>query len=132
MRRTKVIDEEFGFLGSNGIPAHCRIRVFTGDGLPPVMIASECEDNEGQSVTNAAEVLFASAIARYLPGWLDQADGLMLIEHYPAHNTFDHVSFVSWRPVIQERRGYRYVSFGSPSWQHLGEAATRDLVGEIE
>jgi hypothetical protein len=74
--------------------------VFIEKGQPPVIIASECEDNPGQSVTNAAEVLFASAIARYLPGWLDQADGLILIEHYPESDTFDLVTFSSWRPDI--------------------------------
>lgn len=92
MSRTKVVDELYQYQGINQIMAHCRIRIYTADGRAPVVVtvvASECADNPGSSVTNAAAVLYPSLIAKYLPGWLDQADNLMLLEHYPEHDTFD-------------------------------------------
>ncbi len=69
-----------------------------------MVIASECDDNPGGSVTHSAKVLFPSLIARYLPGWLDKADNLILIEHYPhvdrERDMFDQMPFSHWRPTI--------------------------------
>ena len=55
----------------------------------------------------AEEVLYPSLIAGYQPDWLEQAEALTLIEHYPGvggrtgRDTFDLVTFTIWRPNIK-------------------------------
>jgi hypothetical protein len=81
MSRRLIVDERDDYLGFHGCASHCRVRVYASDEASPVVIVSECDDNEGTSVTNCAEFLYPGIIARYLPGWLDQAEELTLIEH---------------------------------------------------
>lgn len=140
MTRTKTLDEHFRYTGENGHQGYCRVRIYIGKDLPPVIIATEPNDNTGPSLTNSAEIVFPAIIARYLPGWLDQAEDLTLIEHYePSHgwgsrkaDTYDQVTFTDWRPRIRQLAGGKFVSFGEPEWRHLGEAKTRELVGAID
>lgn len=105
MGRTKVVDEIHRYRGVTLLPAHCRVRIYRADGRTPVVVVSECDDNAGASITNCAETLYPGVIAKYLPGWLDQADALTLVEHYPGvegrggrrdRDTFDLVTFDSW------------------------------------
>ncbi len=139
MKRTKVVDERYSFAGYLGVPSHCRLRIFTRDGLPPVIIVSERDDNPGTSITNAADVLYPGIIARYLTGWLDQADALYIIEHYPKREgrggetseTFAQVGFTSWRPVIEYRNHQKFAAFGKPTWSHISRERLLDLVDDL-
>lgn len=101
-------------------------------------MATECPDNPGTSVTNFADTLFPRLIAQYLPGWLDQAEDLTLIEHYPGAGegslaitgTYDQVSFTSWRPRVAWQGGQKVVQFGKPVWRRIAPERVRDLLGE--
>ena len=104
LQRSKVVDELYQYQGENLRPAHCRVRVYVGKDLAPVVIVTECDDNPGASITTAADTLYPRIIAKYLPGWLDQAEELILIEHYVGlggewgrrqRDTFDRVTFSS-------------------------------------
>lgn len=139
MPRRKVVDERCDYVGFGGCASHCRVRVYAGGELRPVVVVSECDDNEGTSITNCAECLYPRVIARHLPGWLDQAEELTLIEHYPGLagragrrgvDQFDVVRFASWRPRIERATGRPVVSFGAPDWRPLTPSAVADLIGE--
>jgi hypothetical protein len=138
--RRLIVDERYNYLGFNNCASHCRVRVYTGETASPVVVVSECDDNEGTSVTNCAEFLYPGIIARYLPGWLDQAEELTLIEHYPGlvgrngrrgGDQFDTVSFSRWRPRVEYASGRQFVSFGAPEWRRLEPETIAELIGEI-
>lgn len=141
MQRSKVVDEIYQYQGENLRPAHCRVRVYVGKDLAPVVIATECDDNPGASITTAADTLYPRIIAKYLPGWLDQAEELVLIEHYVGiggewgrrqRDSFDRVTFTDWRPRIKQLAVGKFVAFGEPEWQRLGDERVVGLVGGVE
>lgn len=94
-----------------------------------------------QGCRTDADTLYPRIIAKYLPGWLDQPEELVLIEHYIGiggewgrrqHDTFDRVTFSNWRPRIRQGLGQRFVAFGDPQWAHLREDRLAILVGVVE
>lgn len=140
MRRAKVVDEIFAYQGRNSLMGHCRVRIYTGPGLVPLVLVSECDNNPGTSITGAAPELYPRLIAKFLPGWLDQAEDLILVEHYPGHqgewgkrqvDTFDLVTFTHWKPRIRYMSGVNHVMFGDPEWRPFGESRLRELVEDI-
>lgn len=139
MRRTKVADDTFTYGGYFDVPSQCRVRIYTGEGRPPAIVATELHNNTGTSITNCAEWLYPAIIARYLPGWLDQADGLVLIEHYPpepgaqghrSRDTFALVGFAHWKPIIKQEGNRKFVAFGEPRWELLDEQFFTGMVDE--
>lgn len=76
--------ERFDYTGFHGHPAHCLI-LKKGN----VVICTEAQDNEGTSITNAAEII-AIQVIRFL-GLSD----MIWIEHYihEDEETFDLVTF---------------------------------------
>ena len=138
MQRQLARDELFDYLGDNGIQARCRVRIYVGKDISTVVIASELDDNPGGSVTNQAHVLWPRLIATYLPGRLEHAEDLVLIEHYPGmdgwgrrqRDTFDRVTFSDWTPRIRYLTAGRFVCFGEPEWRRLDEAEFEALLLE--
>ncbi len=63
------------------MPARCYLRVWTGRGQLPVVVATEMPDNEGTSITNAAELVAAQVWEQLLP---EAREGFVWIERYPA------------------------------------------------
>lgn len=116
------------------------MRVFHGKNLAPVVIATELDQDPGQTVTNAAQVLCPGIIIKYLPGWLDQAEDLVLLEHYPAaegrgrrrEDTLDPISCFRWKPWITHLAAGRFVSFGEPAWSTFGQERLSQRVRAIE
>lgn len=120
----------------------CRIRIYRPD-LPvegsaardeAVVIATELPDNEGMSITNAAERIASEVISFHrLP------TPLVWVEHYEdgAHgteedpHTFDSVTFSSYE--IEDLGAYlgeQRRRIGEPSWKPLDRATVEVLVGE--
>lgn len=134
----QLIDETYRYRGTDGTVGCCRVRIFTSPRRPPVVIASEHDDNPGPSITAAAELLYPGIIARTLPGWLDDAAQLTLIEHYPGvvdghghrpEETFDQVRFRDTRPRLITCGRRQVVTFTGPEWLPLTVAAVAALLG---
>jgi len=137
--RTKVLDTIHPYDGFYDRDGRCRVRVWQGEGLEPVIVVSDLPDNPSTSITNLAEYLWPEVLARYLPGWLEQAEYCHLIEHYPGRpnrsgrrerSEFDRVTFASWTPRIGRDHGKPRVTFGEPDWRHLSRAELVALIGE--
>jgi hypothetical protein len=138
MADRQLVDEIYAYRGLDGTAGRCRVRIFTPPGGPPVIVASEDDANPGPSITAAAECLYPRLIARYLPGWLDDAAQLSLIEHYPgladeqgrrAAQTFDQVRFRDTRPRLVACGRHQVVTFAGPTWLPLTARAVAELLG---
>ena len=122
--------------------AACRIEVYTTEGQPPLIVATEFPENENTSITNVAEYVAAEVVERYLTS--DQLEGhdppFLWVEHYPAteahgrrgrDETWDLVTFVHYRrqQTMQHSRpgGWRY-TLGEADWRHLGRQGFEGLV----
>lgn len=72
------------------------------------MILTELTDNPGLSISASVTTVWPQMIARFLPGWLDDAKVLWMMAHYPGGeglgtrrtDTFDVVRFANYRPVF--------------------------------
>lgn len=125
----------------------CRVRIWeSGDDLP-VLICTEPKDNEGTSITNAAEQIAAWVLANHpdvfaigltsRPG-TESGKPFVWIEHYEDGargtpedpSTFDLVEFSHYEPRdVRRPEGWVKV-IGEPSWQPLDRATVQALVGE--
>ena len=137
--RAKVLDTVHRFDGYYDHDGLCRVRVWSGEGHEPVVVLTELPENPSTSVTNLAEHLWPEVLARYLPGWLEQAEYAWLIEHYPGppnrsggreRSRFDRATFASWTPRIGRDHGRPRVTFGEPAWRPLARAELVALIGE--
>jgi hypothetical protein len=141
----------------------CRVRIYQGGIYPgdkdelPVVICTELPDNEGMSITNAAEQIAAEVLANH-PDMFAMGLGPILseaveaepdkpciwIEHYedgargtpsdprgtPSDPvTFDLVEFSSYRVRDTRRAGEWRREIGQPSWSPLDRATVESLVG---
>src|SRR4051794_37814330 len=121
----QLVDTTYPFEGYFGCPSLCRLRIYADPHPPTVVVATECPDNPGTSVTDAAERLAARVVRQF---GLDP-DCLLWIEHHPdrAHyggrpqfpERFDRVEF---------RRG-RDGSFRKPRWSPIARAGVERLIG---
>ena len=115
----EVVTIDVGAAGSRSEPTSCRLRVYEWiAGRASVVIVSELAQNQGLSVTNAAEQIWRAVAQR-----LDTAR-FTLIEHYGPdasagamrhHETFDVVTV---DPA------------GHPSWRSISRREVRALTGE--
>lgn len=115
----EVVTIDVGAAGSHSAPTTCRLRVYEWiAGRPPVVVVSELTQNQGLSVTNAAEHIWRAVAQR-----LDTTR-FTLIEHYGPdacagamrhHETFD---------VVTVGVG------GHPSWRSISRSEVRALTGE--
>jgi hypothetical protein len=103
-------------------------------GLPPVVVATELPENEGASITNAAEELAADVLAGYLPERAGEERPFVWIEHYPPRpggrdETFDLVTFEHYRLRQELRAGRWRMLLGEPVWRHLAREQVEALIG---
>lgn len=122
----KIIDTIHHYKGYFGCASMCRIRVYHDAERPPVVVATELEDNEGTSVTNTAEHL-ATHWAR------DEAIGevgeIVWIEHYPEeHNRRGNRMFEETFSLVTFRRGKRG-EYTHPEWQYISRADVEAIIG---
>ena len=113
------MDCVFAYRGYHGCPSHCRLRVYEPDperpeeaGRPPVVIATEREDNPGTSVTNRIERI-ASEVFRLLER---PEAGITVVEHYEDRR------FLGAKPLARESFALvtmtwtRFQGFVGPRW----------------
>ena len=122
--------------------AVCRVRLFRRDGDTPVMVLSEDPANPSTSITNAMEFLAPEAIRAFCPDRFEHEEPVVLLEHYPEQRsprgkilheeTWDRVSFASWRPRRVWYGGQERLSFGEPDWRHVPVDAVVALIGDDE
>lgn len=98
-------------------PINANVEVHdTADGYRTI-IAWNSPDDEGPSVTNAAEDLWTEIQAR--AGW--PAKRLRFVEYYPQRGalepTYDEVTFSGVVDVVSAFRSYKLTR---PKWTHLG------------
>ncbi len=112
--------------GYHGCASLCRIRVYEGEGKPPVVIATECESNPGTSVTNRIEV-----IATEMYRLLERPDnGITIIEHY------EDRAFVGGRPLFKETFDLVMLTWTrcqgaiDPKWTSLTKAQAEEILGQ--
>lgn len=129
-----IVDEIYVYRGYHGCESRCRLRVYRPEGKPPVIIASEEEDqNPGTSITNMAEEIATDVCRIY--GLAHEP--FIWIEHYddrgdPAKrrglgDAFGRVSGESFDVVMFLRRGTR---LSGPEWCPITKAEVEDLIGE--
>ena len=105
----------------------CRIRIYRGEGQPPVVVCSQLPDNTNTSVTNMAEYLAAEVVEGHsLPA------PLVWIEHYPEHEgcigEWSRVRFSSWEAEEVSLGGARRRRAGSPRWSSLRPDEAKRLI----
>ena len=126
------------YVAENGAESCCRVRFYAPDEArdAPVVVFSEMADNEGQSVTNAAEVIAGTLIEVHD---LTAGTAPVFIEHYPPEaypirqpESFDLVTFA--RPLSRKRIWgipERWIALlGEPDWRPLERVQVEALVGE--
>lgn len=86
-----LYDDTLAYPGYHGCPSKCRIRLFRVDGAP-VVVCTELEENNGTSVTNAAEM-----IATLVLNTLGRPSALTWVEHYPDRAFFGN------KPMMREQ-----------------------------
>lgn len=118
-------DDWFEYPGYFHKPAHCQIDVFKREGGEgyTVVIATELENNDGASITNASESL-ANHLCKKL-SILPQ--DLILVEHYLADSTLpEHYSLVRFKNIRRNRNEF---TFEGRSWLPMEKTELERLLG---
>lgn len=116
----------------------CRVRIYQGGELAPVIVLSELPENDNTSVTNLVEYLAAEVVAAHLPQAFEETEPPVVVEHYPARGDdylaehFDLVTFSSWRPRLEWLGGVRRVRLGTPAWRRLELEELAALIGWVK
>jgi hypothetical protein len=126
-----------------------RVRIYQTNAFAlPVVLCTEPEDNEGMSITNAAEQIAAEVLSNhpeiFAPFSIASDSGIgydkpfVWVEHYqdgargtpedPA--TFDLVAFEHYEPREVLRAGEWAKEIGEPRWKSLDRATVETLIGE--
>ncbi len=124
-----------------------RVRIYEDAGELPVVVCTEMPDNEGMSITNAAEQIAAEVLYNHpdvfdpfslgnIPG-IEYDKPFVWIEHYldgargtpsdPA--TFDLVEVSNYEPRDVLRAGEWRKEVREPSWKALDRESVEALVG---
>jgi hypothetical protein len=137
------IDQVLSFEGFHGRASCFRLRVYTAPSGVPVIVLTEIDENEGTSITNAAERCHWLAWAR-----IGKPVPVRFVEHYPGRpgagprsldtEHWDEVFFAGTSgdgPNVVEnwRVGGQFMpAFWKPEWRRLTAAALRELITEEE
>jgi hypothetical protein len=111
-----LIDMVMAYRGYHGCPSKCGVRIYepTSDGETYVAIYTELEDNNGTSVTNAAETV-ATGIWEFLER---PNTPITFIEHYKDR------AFIGGRPQFKEHFDRvtfepKNGGFAKPKWRRI-------------
>lgn len=140
----KTRDERYYFRGNFSDGGVCRLRIFEGEGRPPVVVLTELDENENTSVTNMVEYLAAEVISKLLPWRWDFDPPAIVLENYPGRRSptfpqrqpgrpdYDVVTFSSWTPKAIWQAGIKRIRLGEPDWMFLSLPEVAALIGEDE
>jgi hypothetical protein len=119
-------DYRLSYPSPSGHESVCRIRVYRPEDKPAVIVATELRDNEGMSITNAAEGVHCLAWER--AGF---PEPVFFVEHHPrnfyGHHDVERFELVTFERM-EETMGEQS-EFGPASWKHLSCAEMRALIG---
>jgi hypothetical protein len=118
-------DHWFEYPGYFRRSAHCKLEVYERPGQAfRVVIATELPTNDGLSITNAAESLWATVCKKHSIEPID----IVMLEHYPKDNVLDeHWTLV--RFTRQVRLGNNW-KFEGVEWFHLEKTELERLLGQ--
>jgi len=136
----KTADFRYAYRGYYDDGGVCRVRLFTGEKVPPVVVVSQLDENKNTSITNMAEYLAAEIGAKYFPERFEQPEPFTFIEHYrypeekgPAlRELWSRVRFDSYTPRLVTLGGAMRTRLGTPRWTHLPVADVARLIGPEE
>lgn len=133
-------DTVWPYTAENGAPGKCRVRIYLPESPEdsPVVVISQHPENEGQSITNAMEVIAGSILERFdfsaypLP---------LFVEHYPPEadhvrepESFDLVSFSDYefryKRLWGSSKEWWITLIGEPDWEPSSREEVEALVGE--
>jgi hypothetical protein len=116
----------FEYSGYFRKPAHCQLEVYTRPGGTPfhVVIATELENNDGTSITNAAEMLWARVCLTLKA----KPESVVMIEHYGKDSVLEeHWSLVRFKESHRDKRdGW---TLHGITWTHLEKSELERLLG---
>ena len=116
----QIADEEFQYLGLGTFPSVCRLRVFTVENAPTVIIATKLPHNLGTSITNAAQDIATQAYK-----WLERPEhGIIFIEHHEKQRGECHAQEHFALATFKHSYGGR---FSGPEWHNI----TKEEVGRL-
>lgn len=133
-------DSVWPYTAENGAPGTCRVRVYLPESPQdsPVVIVSEHPDNEGQSITNAMEVIAGSMLEAHD---FSAYPAPLFVEHYPPEadpirqeETFDLVTFSDYefrhKRLWGSSKEWWITLIGEPEWEPMSREEVEALVGE--
>jgi hypothetical protein len=138
----KTRDEKYSYRGNFSDGGVCRLRIFEGEAMPPVVVLTELAENENTSVTNMVEYLAAEVISKFLPWRWEFDPPAVVLENYPPLSApgrprrspgqpeYDVVTFKSWRPKAVWQAGVQRIALGAPEWKYLPLPEVAALIGE--
>ena len=100
----------------------CRIRIYEEAGELPVVLCTELPDNEGTSITNAAEQIAAEVLANH-PGVFDPFGRVSLGGLSSPTSPSSGSSITSTAPGARPRTPPPSTSWSSPTTSHEGFSA---------
>jgi hypothetical protein len=126
-----------GYWDDGGI---CRVRLFAAPERPPLIVASQLEENRNTSITNMAEYIAAEIGAKHFPERFEQPDPFTFIEHYRhpgekdpvLRETWSRVRFDSYTPRLVTLGGAMRTKLGTPRWIYVPSKEIARLIGQSE
>ena len=112
----RLVLDRFEFRGFRGCRCHCGLAILPRPDGRVVVVATECDDNPGTSVTNVAEELATVVVTTFR---IDPAK-LVWIEHYPPgkiHGKREDWDLASF--TVKRDAGGQFLAFDDPVWQPM-------------
>jgi hypothetical protein len=136
----KTADFRYAYRGYWEEGGICRVRCFTAEQRPPVIVVSQLEECRNTSITNMAEYIAAEIGAKRFPHRFEQPEPFVWIEHYaypeerdPAlRETWSRVRFDSYTPKLVILGGVMRTKLGTPRWIHVPTKEMARLIGPKE
>ena len=122
-----------GYYDSGGV---CRIQIWEAAGQPPVIVATELEENNNTSVTNMCEYIAAEVISMHFPSRYEHDEPVIWIERYPRTEEekrrgipeYALVSFDSYTPRVVRWARQERIKIGQPTWKHIEKTDVEKLI----
>jgi len=136
----KTADFRYAYRGYYDDGGICRVRLFTEEQRPPVIVVSQLEENRNTSITNMSEYIAAEIGAKHFPHRFEQPEPFVWIEHYAypeerdpdLREMWSRVRFDSYTPRLVTLGGVMRTKLGTPRWIHVPSKDMARLIGTAE